>query len=284
MGQKNIESDSNASNKPRLDAPGQVPVDDSVRSAFQHEANQLRRTEVKVAANDQQLLTFENPFAHKTVEVPHEKPLPFSAGKPGALSNWDEQHAERVRKAHSSQPDTAFFGDSITDGMQLNNDFAGLHGKTANFGIHSDTTENLRYRLEHGEAEFKDGKAPKDIVMLIGTNDLTEPKSHAQIARDVMGDAEILAHKFPQSKVLVLGLLPRGGRREDVTDVNRYLQTEMSRPHSANIRFADIGKSMLEKDGSMSRDIWQPDFTHPTYGHGNSRLLAAIKRELETNK
>jgi hypothetical protein len=158
------------------------------------------------------------------------------------------------------------------------------HGKTANFGIHSDTTENLRYRFEHGELDFKDGKAPKDFVMLIGTNDIDRGKSHEQIARDIMGNAELIAHRFPNSKVLVLGLLPRGGHRDDVADINERLQRDMSERHSSNIHFSDIGRSMLEKDGSMSRNIWQGDFEHPTYDHGNTRLLRAIKESLNAEQ
>jgi lysophospholipase L1-like esterase len=219
--------------------------------------------------------------------------LPFSAGTPGQLEVkdehkklvdiWPSSHNALVDKARSTAPDTAMFGDSITDGMSLNNDLANLHGKTANFGIHGDSTQNLRYRLEHGELNFKDGKVPKNFVVLIGTNDIGKGKSNEQIARDAMGDAELIAKKFPQSKVQVLGLLPRGGYRDEVNDINKYLKHDVSDRHNSNIRFCDIGPSMLEKDGSMSSDLWQPDFTHPTYQHGYSRLLGAIKKVLDSN-
>lgn len=242
----------------------------------------------KVAAKVDVLPEIDNPFieqhkveAPKLPDASKERQLPFSPGTTGLLDNWNEQHKALVHKAQSGVPDTAFFGDSITDGMSLNNSFKNLHGKTANFGIHSDTTENLRYRLEHGELNFKNGKAPKDFVMLIGTNDIDQGKSHEQIARDIMGNAELIAHKFPNSKVLVLGLLPRGGHRDDVTDINKLLHHDLSEQHSPNIHFSDIGRSMLEKNGSMSRDVWQGDFEHPTYDHGYTRLLAAIKKSLD---
>jgi hypothetical protein len=283
------------------DTEERIRPGDAALSALQNEATVLRQHETKklVVADSK---VEEQPAPLKPVELPNpflnydfqrfkeeskvpdaskERQLSFSAGTTGLLDNWSDQHKALVNKAHSGVPDTAFFGDSITDGMSLNNDFTNLHGITANFGIHSDTTENLRYRLEHGELEFKGGKAPKDFVMLIGTNDIDRGKPHDQIARDIMGNAELIAHKFPQSKVLVLGLLPRGGHRDDIADINEHIKQDMSKSHSANIHFADVGRSMLEKDGSMSKNIWQGDFEHPTYQNGNTRLLRAIKQSLD---
>jgi hypothetical protein len=271
------------------DTEGRLQPGDAALSAFQNEAMVLRQHEAKKPPG-----SLPNPFLNydfqhvkeqsKAPDVSKEPQLSFSPGTTGLLDNWSDQHKALVEKAHAGVPDTAFFGDSITDGMSLNNDFMNLHGTTANFGIHSDTTENLRYRLEHGELEFKDGKAPKDFVMLIGTNDIDQGKSHEQIARDIMGNAELIAHKFPQSKVLVLGLLPRGGHRDDVADINEHLKQDMSKQHSTNIHFSDVGRSMLERDGSMSRNIWQGDFEHPTYQNGNTRLLRAIKTSLDAEQ
>jgi hypothetical protein len=210
-------------------------------------------------------------------------------GTPGEIPNWLGIHDQLKAKANATAPDLAFYGDSITEAMHLNNSFArGFGGNAENFGIHSDTTDNLRYRLEHGEMQFKDGKQPKDVVMLIGTNDIGK-KAPDQIAHDIIADAELAARNLPHSKVLLLGLLPRAGAMDEVKEINRQLAAYMSGPHSANLRYADVGSQMLS-NGRMvygpaltknESQIWQPGGLHPTYGPGYSRLFNAINRALQ---
>lgn len=226
-----------------------------------------------------------------------DAPLPVPApkmdassnpGTPGEIPGWLDIHNQLKAKANSTAPDLAFYGDSITDGMSLNNSFAnGFGGKAENFGIHSDTTDNLRYRLQDGEMQFKNGKQPKDVVMLIGTNDIGK-KTPDQIAHDVIADAELAAKNLPGSKVLLLGLLPRAGSMTEVREINRQLAAYMSGPHSANLRYADVGSQMLN-NGRMvygpaltknENQLWQPGGKHPTYGPGYSRLFNAINGAL----
>jgi hypothetical protein len=220
---------------------------------------------------------------------PHRVNDAGNPGTPGQISGWLDIHNHLKSKANATAPDLAFYGDSITDGMSLNNHFAnGLGGRAENFGIHSDTTDNLRYRLLDGEMQFKGGKQPKDVVMLIGTNDIGK-KAPDQIAHDIIADAELAAKNLPHSKVLLLGLLPRAGAMDEVKEINRQLAAYMSGPHSANLRYADVGSQMLS-NGRMvygpaltknESQIWQPGGLHPTYGPGYSRLLNAINGALQ---
>jgi hypothetical protein len=198
-------------------------------------------------------------------------------GLRGNLSDWNERHDALAKKAQSTNPDVAFYGDSITEAMHLNNSFNKLFdGKAENFGIHSDTTDNLRYRLLNGEASFANGKNPKDVVMLIGTNDLGK-KSAGDIANDIYSDAMLVHKKLPESKLLVLGLLPRPGFETDISEVNRILGERVRNQNDSSVRFKDIGSSMPEG----APGIWQPGGVHPTFGAGYTRMLTAIKNAMD---
>jgi hypothetical protein len=201
----------------------------------------------------------------------------INSGLPGKLPDWNERHQALAQKAQSTNPDVAFYGDSITEAMHLNKSFKTLfNGKAENFGIHSDTTDNLRYRLLNGEASFAGGKDPKDVVMHIGTNDLGT-KSATAIANDIFSDAMLAHKKLPDSKILVVGLMPRPGFETDVAEVNRILGARVQKQHDNNVRFADIGASMPEG----APGIWQPGGVHPTFGAGYTRMLNAMKDAMQ---
>jgi platelet-activating factor acetylhydrolase IB subunit beta/gamma len=201
----------------------------------------------------------------------------LKSGTPGLLPDWNERHQALVHKAQSTNPEVAFYGDSITEAMHLNNSFRTLfNGKAENFGIHSDTTDNLRYRLLNGEASFADGKDPKDVVIHIGTNDLGK-KSATAIANDIFSDAMLAHQKLPDSQILVVGLMPRPGFETDVSEVNRILGQRVQRQHDSSVHFADIGASMPEN----APGIWQPGGLHPTFGAGYTRMLGAIKDAMD---
>jgi hypothetical protein len=201
----------------------------------------------------------------------------LKGGKPGLLSDWNERHQSLAQKAQATNPEVAFYGDSITEAMHLNNSFRTLfNGKAENFGIHNDTTDNLRYRLLNGEASFAGGKDPKDVVLHIGTNDLGK-KSASAIANDIFADAMLANQKLPNSQILVVGLMPRPGFETDIAEVNRILGDRVRSQRNSSIHFADIGASMPEN----SPGVWQPGGVHPTFGAGYTRMLRAMKEAMD---
>jgi hypothetical protein len=201
----------------------------------------------------------------------------LTKGTTGKLTDWNERHQALVQKAQSTNPEVAFYGDSITEAMHLNNSFRTLfNGKAENFGIHNDTTDNLRYRLLNGEASFAGGKDPKDVVMHIGTNDLGK-KSATDIANDIFSDAMLAHQKLPNSQILVVGLMPRPGFETDVSEVNRMLAARVQRQRDSSLHFADIGASMPED----APGVWQPGGIHPTFKVGYTRMLNAMKDAMD---
>ena len=80
----------------------------------------------------------------------------------------------------------------------------------------------------------------------------------------VMAVIDLIRAQRPSSKLMLLGVLPRGEKsdsiRAQVTDLNAALR---QRDDGRHIRFLDVGAAFLSADGSISRDV-MPDLLHPS--------------------
>jgi lysophospholipase L1-like esterase len=133
----------------------------------------------------------------------------------------------------------------------------------ANFGIGGDRTQHVLWRIENGEL---DGIAPKAVVLMIGTNN-----SGAYPAEEILkGDVKIVEQihaKLPQTKLLLLGIFPRG---KDAQDPKTIAVREKLKTVNAGLaklddgkktRYLDIGAKFLDADGNLPVDI-MPDALH----------------------
>ncbi len=92
-----------------------------------------------------------------------------------------------------------------------------------NLGFSGDCTYHVLWRLRHGEV---DGLAPRDIVVLIGTNNLNPrrlaPRGETaeQVSTGILAVVDDLHKRMPAARVLVLSILPTGysGDRTTKTD------------------------------------------------------------------
>ena len=202
-------------------------------------------------------------LAENTAVIPEPRTFP---------TNWMSSHEAFVKQAKQGGIDLLFLGDSITAGWLWDKGglkvwkkyYAPRHA--AEFGIGYDRTQNVLWRIEHGEL---DGIKPKAVVLLIGTNnagneDNGKPRNTTpEIVAGVTTLVKELRVRLPESKVLVLGIFPRGGTndpvREQVTEVNRQLAML---DDGKRVKFMDIGPKFLGPDGTLSRDI-MPDLLHP---------------------
>lgn len=164
-----------------------------------------------------------------------------------------------------------FLGDSITDHWRIApaiwNKYYGRY-QAANFGIPGDTTQNVIWRIEHGEL---DGIHPRVVVLLIGTNNTGSNSAGEIFAADRKIVGMIRAH-LPGTKVLLLAIFPRGphyknGHEDDfrsrmalITEVNRQLATL---DDGRNVRYLDIGPKFIGPDGRIP-DALMADHVHPT--------------------
>ena len=175
-----------------------------------------------------------------------------------------------------------FLGDSITERF----DPASWREHMAprgvlNAGINGDRTEHLRWRLEHGNL---DGPPPQGVVVLIGTNDLGHGRTPEIAAEGIRLVVESLRQRLSDSRILLLGLLPRSASpeahlRRAVGAVNRLIK---NCDDGGAVRYADIGAVLLDPDGRLRRAI-SPDTLHFSprgYARLAPRLDSLIDRDL----
>ncbi|HEX8788216.1 MAG TPA: GDSL-type esterase/lipase family protein, partial [Telluria sp.] len=137
-----------------------------------------------------------------------------------------------------------------------------------NLGFSGDRTENLLWRLQHGEV---DGIAPRVAVLLIGTNNTgTREEDPATTYAGIRSVVDELRRRLPHTKILLLAIFPRGaGPGDDARRLNQRVNAML--PGLADGRqvvFLDIGQAFLAPDGTLSKEI-MPDLLHPNArGHG----------------
>jgi len=177
-------------------------------------------------------------------------------------------HEVFVQQCEDAPIGLLFIGDSITALWRATwaqdiwtNNF--VKYEPANFGIGSDATQHVLWRINHGEL---DGINPKVVVLLLGTNNIKKnsPKDIAEADAKIV---KIIRDKLPKSKVLLLGIFPRAHKTdlaelkvpERVKAVNALL-AEMD--DGVNVRYLDLGDK-LAPDGKVTPEIYQ-DGVHLT--------------------
>lgn len=182
---------------------------------------------------------------------------------------WLEVHNSLVALAKRGNIDLLFLGDSITQGWHENSTWRRFYAprKAANFGIGGDATEHVLWRIQNGEL---DGISPKLTVLLVGTNNLipSKPEQRAatpdEIAQGVTAIVTEIRRRLPGSKVLLLGIFPRGRRPDALRDRIKSVNERIAKlDDGTHVKFLDIGPAFLDEDGTIAREI-MPDYLHLT--------------------
>ena len=185
-------------------------------------------------------------------------------------ANWVKRHEGFVEQAKKGNVDLLFLGDSITDGWRgrgkvVWEKFYGTRN-AANFGIGGDRTQHVLWRMENGEL---DGLKPKVVMLMIGTNNTGKEKdgsvrnSPMEIVEGVTTIVKGLRTKLPDSKILLLGIFPRGENGQPIRDQLKEINAQLAKLDDGKmVKFLDIGDKFLETDGTLSKEI-MPDLLHP---------------------
>jgi beta-glucosidase len=201
----------------------------------------------------------------------HEATIPV----PKNAKWWQETQAE-INADVAATPDceVLFVGDSITHwfkkmnwmkdpdcGMAVWKEYYAPR-KAVNTGIMADKTQHVLWRLQHGNLK---GLHPKVAVVMIGTNNNDHQETPEQTADGVQAIIEYLRAECPDTKVLLLGIFPRGKKIDDKKRLNNDEVNKILSGFEARYSFLtylDIGDKFLKEDGSVNLDI-MPDGLHP---------------------
>lgn len=211
-----------------------------------------------------------------------------SLGTETPLFVQPERVAEKRARLDQGAVDLVFIGDSITQNYEKASATANenyrpiweeyfLRRNALNLGYGMDATGAVLWRIEHGEL---DGIAPKVAVVLIGTNDTNLGRGPDRTIAGIEGVITAIRIRLPQTKILLLGILPSGKsaqKSHDDMEVNNGLAARYAQ--GSFVTFLDIGRVFM-KDGSLDASLF---VERPPQGalHPNARGQAAMARAIE---
>ncbi len=178
------------------------------------------------------------------------------------------RHQAFVDTAKTGDFDILFAGDSITDWWQQDPPNGGSammkkyfgDVKVANFAVAGDTTQGNVWGLKNGEGQ---GHKPKAVMLMVGTNN-AGTNTPAEVAEGVGAVVVELRNDFPDAKILLLAIFPRGA---GPTDANRLRNDETNKiiaklEDKQHVFFMDLGPKFLDDKGALVG--FRADNLHPT--------------------
>jgi beta-glucosidase len=186
-----------------------------------------------------------------------------------AVNGWMPRHQKKIDeiRAHREagrQIDIAFIGDSITEGWEKEGravwerEFTRHNAVALGFG--GDKTENVLWRLQHGEL---DGMAPKVTVLMIGTNNTgdrqEDPRTTAAGVRRILDEIQA---RQPATKVLLLAIFPREEKPGVLRAINERVNALIAGyADGRKVFFLNINSQLAQADGTLSKGV-MPDSLH----------------------
>lgn len=169
-----------------------------------------------------------------------------------------ERHLSLKAGAATASPHVLLLGDSLTERWEREGASPWSRSLRPlgafNAGIDNDRTENVLWRIHDGGLDF--AGAPRVCVLLIGINNLAaDSDTPYGVACGVEAVTRKLLCHFPETHVLVIGLLPAGpysnkllGRR---VRTNRRL-ADLNLPRTT---FIDVSEAFLNEAGGITNAL-----------------------------
>ena len=179
--------------------------------------------------------------------------------------NWMDRHNAILEKAPGKHYRRIVIGDSIThfwggvedalcqrgpDSWEL------LDGESLNLGCGYDRTENVLWRIHHGEL---DNLTADKVFILIGTNNIPCGNTDQEITEGVRAVLKAVRDRLPEAEAVVVGLLPRRDKEDRVKSINKSIKA-MAKEEKAP--FINPGLDFLTEKGKIDEGLFE-DGLHP---------------------
>jgi lysophospholipase L1-like esterase len=205
--------------------------------------------------------------------------------------DWYARHEAVLKAIQGADPEVVMIGDSITHfwgGDPPGPNHGAESWKAAfgdrhvvNLGFGWDRTQNVLWRLDHGEFA---GLHPHWAVLMIGTNNLTgtahaRENTPAEIVAGISAISLQISTISPRTRIVHMAVLPRGRKADDpfrpkIAEVNRLLAAYAAQERHA---FIDIGAQLVDGAGTIPAEL-MGDACHPT-DKGYALWAAALRAE-----
>ncbi|HSI85750.1 MAG TPA: GDSL-type esterase/lipase family protein [Candidatus Methylacidiphilales bacterium] len=216
---------------------------------------------------------------------PKDLPSVPAWGFLGKPETWLVWHNGNVQISQKGSIDVVFIGDSLTWGWTntgkatWEKEFVPM--RSVNYGIGGDSTRQVLWRLGHGTI---DGIKPaaKVLVLMIGTNNLYNDYnsgSNEEIAEGTKKIIELVQEKSPDTKILLLSMLPRQNKYfcDRVAAINGILST-FSSPDK--VKYLNVGGDFADENGNVNKDFFTADLIHLS-SKGYEHLATLVKPAIE---
>jgi beta-glucosidase len=222
------------------------------------------------------------------------------AVRPAARSErWQNDHAKREARLQKGRVDILLVGDSITHGWKRHPDllkqcFAGQ--QVVNLGHPADKTENILWRLTNHKM---DKITPQVAIVMAGTNNSNNDEyTIEEIAGGVEAIVQLLQAQLPETKILLLGIFPRGSRDqriglksglteaamnpqwEKIDQINGMLETYAN---GESVVYLNINSAFLNDNAALPVTV-MPDLLHPNeqgYALWCSAMMPTVEKLIE---
>lgn len=195
----------------------------------------------------------------------HSAVIPKFQDLPWAKEWWMPRHNAVKERVSQGNVDLIFLGDSLTHAYGKQKElWPKYYGKrnAVNMGFNGDYTQHVLWRLENGAI---DGIDPKLAVLLIGSNNSNRSDyTSEEIADGIIAICSKLRTELPKTKILLLGIFPRGPNPSPQREKNAKASLIASKIADGKmIHYLDIGSKFLNDDETISKDIMY-DYIHLT--------------------
>lgn len=189
-----------------------------------------------------------------------------------------------LNENYAKHGQTVLFGDSITEifnSYELFYDFSQKSGQAVyNRGISGDTSDRLLWRLKTNALNIE----PRNLVILIGTNDLGLGVPIEAIVRNIGEILRITAQTLPNTNIVLQGVYPVNkymsltaakmvGRRKnkDIRALNEQLQALAL---NNGVFYLDLTDTLADKKGRLAKEFCYDGL------HLNAHGFAAAAQEI----
>ena len=188
---------------------------------------------------------------------------------------WMPRHNDLKERVRKGPVDLLMIGDSIVfrwerQGKEVWEEFYGKR-RAVQIGSSGDYTDHILWRLQNGGVA---GAQPKLAVLLIGTNNTgLRGDPPEETAYGTFAILQELKKRLPGSKILLLGIFPRG----NTADANEQQMKQLDKITQANkavneiikgyadektVFYRDLGSIFLTPEGHVDPAL-MPDYVHP---------------------
>jgi beta-glucosidase len=194
------------------------------------------------------------------------------------------KHHENRKKWVSEKPvDLLMIGDSIIfeydrSARAIWDEYYGKRN-AVNIASSGDATGHMLWHIQDGGLDGMKDRNPKVVVLLLGTNNRGEPENKGNdTALGILALLKEIHGRLPQSKIVLMALLPRGWTADDKGRIRNNEVNAIIKEYAdeKTVYWLDVGHVFLDKDGNLSRELIK-DGVHPSTPKGYRALSEAME-------